>query len=119
MTTAKLSVVKPGPTGPKPARKLGEHGMNLWRAIMSEYVIDDAVGIETLTSACQETDRAESLSEQIARDGELIQSERGMREHPALRHQLAARAFVARQLARLGLDVEPLKPIGRPPGGRR
>ena len=86
---------------------------------MSEVVIDDASGLETLNSACQQLDTAELLREQIDRDGHVIQTATGIREHPALRHELAARAFVARQLARLGLDVEPLKPIGRPPGGRR
>jgi hypothetical protein len=38
-----------------------------------------------------------------------------MREHPAMKHELANRAFVVRTLARLGLDVEAVKPIGRPP----
>ena len=28
-------------------------------------------------------------------------------------------AFVVRTLGRLGLDLEPVKPVGRPPGGRR
>jgi hypothetical protein len=33
-----------------------------------------------------------------------------------LRAELANRAFVVRSLARLGLDVEPVRPMGRPPG---
>jgi hypothetical protein len=37
-----------------------------------------------------------------------------MREHPGLKHELAARSFVVRTLARLGLDVEAIKPVGRP-----
>jgi len=32
---------------------------------MSEYQIEDAGGIEMLTAACQQLDRAESLREQI------------------------------------------------------
>jgi hypothetical protein len=37
-----------------------------------------------------------------------------MKEHPLLKHELAARAFVCRTLQRLGLDVEAIKPPGRP-----
>jgi len=112
---AKLSVVASS-TGPKPARTLGKHGTTLWRAIMSEYQIEDSGGIEMLTAACQQLDRAESLREQIDQDGDIIRSKAGLREHPGLKHELAARSFVVRTLARLGLDSEAIKPIGRPPG---
>ena len=38
---------------------------------------------------------------------------------PLLKHELAARAFVVRTLARLGLDLEPVRAgPGRPPGAR-
>jgi hypothetical protein len=52
----------------------------------------------------------------IDRDGELIRGKAGAKEHPLLKHELAARAFVCRTLQRLGLDVEAIKPQGRPPG---
>jgi len=111
---AKLSV-GPVQTGAKPTRTLGKHGTTLWRAIMSEYQIEDSGGVEMLTAACQCLDRAESLREQIDSDGDIIRTKAGMREHPGLKHELAARAFVIRTLARLGLDSEAIKPIGRPP----
>jgi hypothetical protein len=110
----KLSVV-PALTGTKPARTLGNHGTTLWRAIMSEYHIEDSGGIEMLTAACQQLDRAESLREQIDCDGDIIRTKAGLREHPGLKHELAARSFVVRTLARLGLDLEAVKPVGRPP----
>jgi hypothetical protein len=69
-----------------------------------------------LTLACQSLDRAESCRAEIDRDGEIIRSKTGTKEHPLLKHELAARAFVARTLHRLGLDVEPVRPIGRPAG---
>src|SRR5262249_21209165 len=57
-----------------------------------------------------------SLAEQIARDGNVIYSRNGVpRSHPAIRDELAARAFVCRILERLGLNVETIKPPGRPP----
>ena len=43
----------------------------------------------------------------------------GMREHPLLKAELANRAFVCRWLHRLGLNLEVVKPIGRPRGRRR
>src|SRR6476619_1890904 len=100
---AKLSVV-PALTGAKPASTLGKHGTSLWRAVMAEYEIGDAGGIEMRTPACQQLDRAESLRDQIDRDGDIIRSKAGLREHPGLKHELAARSFVVRTLARLGLD---------------
>jgi hypothetical protein len=116
MIKPKLTVVTGDPPSVKPPRKLGKHGTNLWHSIMGEYEIADAGGIEMLASACQSLDRAERCRETIDRDGELIRTKAGMREHPLLKHELAARAFVCRTLQRLGLDVEAVKPQGRPPG---
>ncbi len=112
-----LSLVETG-TKPetKPARKLGEPGMTLWRAVMAEYQIADAGGLEMLCLACQSLDRAEALRSQIDDDGEVIRSKTGLKDHPALKHELAARAFVVKTLHRLGLDVEPIKAVGRPSG---
>ena len=44
----------------------------------------------------------------------------GMKEHPALRAELGCRAFITRNLQRLGLNLEDVKPVGRPlgPGAR-
>jgi hypothetical protein len=54
---------------------------------------------------------------QIDRDGELIPTRSGLKEHPGLKGELANRAFVSRTLQRLGLDVEPVRPdVGRPGG---
>jgi hypothetical protein len=38
-----------------------------------------------------------------------------MKVKKGLREELAGRAFVARTLERLGLNVEAIKPMGRPP----
>src|SRR5262245_9896990 len=94
-----------------PPRKLGETGMNLWRSIQSSYAIDDAGGIEMLLQICEAAQRAEACRAQIEHDGELIRSKAGvLKEHPLLKSELACRSFVVRGLARLGLDVEPLRP---------
>jgi hypothetical protein len=99
-----------------PPRKLGLHGLNLWNSIQSAYRIDDKGGIELLALACQTLDRVESLSEQIRADGEVFRDGIGRpKAHPALRDELAGRAFIARTLERLGVtSVEPDSPPGRP-----
>jgi hypothetical protein len=99
----------------KPSRPLGKHGMALWSAVTGEYGIEDAGGVEMLTQACQSLDRAEELAVAIKRDGAIIRSKGIIRDHPAIKHELAARSFVVRTLQRLGLDVEALKGVGRPP----
>jgi hypothetical protein len=81
---------------------------------MSEYRIEDTGGIELLAQACAALDRAEALSAAIDQDGAVIRTESGPRSHPAVKDELACRAFVARPLERLGLNVEAIKPPGRP-----
>ena len=43
MAKPKLTLIEPGT---KPARKLGRCGTDVWRAIMADYEIADAAGIE-------------------------------------------------------------------------
>ena len=112
---AKLKVVSNTPsTLPEPPRKLGKVGFSLWQDVQREYHIADAGGIELLAQACAALDRAESLREQIDRDGEIVRTKTGLKDHPGLKHELANRAFLTRAIARLGLDVEPVRPVGRP-----
>jgi hypothetical protein len=104
-------------TGPQPSRNLGEHGLKLWNAIVSEYEVGDCSGIELLTQACQACDRAEALAAHVAEDGEIVRTPTGIKAHPAIREELACRGFVVRTLQKLGLNYEPLRSApGRPPG---
>jgi hypothetical protein len=109
----------PAPTANQPPRPLGHHGLKLWASICAEYQIEDPGGRELLCLACESLDRASSLREAIARDGEMIRSKSGMRENPALKVELACRAFIVRTLVRLGLNIAdpPLREPGRPPHG--
>ena len=68
--------------------------------------------------ACAAVDRVEALAERINADGEVILVRGLPKPHPALREELSARSFVVRTLERLGLNLEAIKPIGRP-GGRQ
>jgi hypothetical protein len=113
----KLRVVTGDASGNKPARKLGKHGAVLWRDVMAEYDIQDVGGLALLGSACASLDRAESCKAQIDRDGEMIRGKAGPREHPLLKHELAARAFMVKTLRTLGINIEgAARPgPGRPP----
>ena len=115
--TTKLKVVRSA-TGNEPPRTLGDHGKNLWNRIVSEYDVSDAGGRELLLLACQSLDRAEALREQIDREGEVQKIKGVLRDHPALKHELQNRSFIAKALARMGLNLEvPVRPVGRPPIG--
>jgi hypothetical protein len=115
--TTKLKVLS-GATGHEPPRSLGQHGKNLWNRIVAEYDVSDAGGRELLTLACQALDRAETLREEIDREGEVQKVKGVLRDHPALKHELQNRSFIAKALARMGLNLEvPVRPVGRPPIG--
>jgi hypothetical protein len=102
---------------PDPPRPLGAAGMQLWRSIQGEYNIGDAGGIAMLLVGCQAFDRAERLRAQIDTHGEVVHLRNGsIRSHPSLRDEVAARAQVMRCLEKLGLNLEPIKSVGRPPG---
>jgi P27 family predicted phage terminase small subunit len=116
---AKLTVIegKSAADCLKPPPTLGKTGLSLWNRVQQEYAISDVGGLETLFQTCAAADRAGELSAQIDRDGAVIRTPNGsLREHPALRGEMAARSFICRTLARLGITLEPLKPVGRPPG---
>jgi hypothetical protein len=101
---------------PDPPRPLGPAGMAMWRSIQAEYNIQDQGGVTMLQIGCQAFDRAERLRTCIDADGEVIHVRGVPRAHPALRDEVAARAQVMRCLEKLGLNLEPIKQIGRPPG---
>jgi hypothetical protein len=109
-----LTMFDPISSTPQPPRKLGDHGSSLWQSIQSEYKIDDAAGIEFLTQCCEASDQIAKLAERIAEDGEVIETENGPKVHPALKEQLAHRSFIVRTLRALGLNLEPVRSVGRP-----
>jgi hypothetical protein len=68
--------------------------------------------------ACLASDRAEALRARIDEDGETIPTRTGVRVHPGIKDELAARRFVCRVLRQLGVVDEPVGRIGRPSGPR-
>jgi len=113
-----LSVIHAEPLADlmQPPAYLGETGGALWRSIQAQYQISDSGGLAMLKLACESADRAPACRQAIDTDGVMIRGRAGPREHPLLKAELGARCFTVRTLQRLGLDVEPIKGIGRPPG---
>lgn len=106
-SAASLAVVPIPParrtvSDPRLPRPLGKHGAALWRDITAEYRIDSAAACQLLYEACAARDRAEACRERIETEGVVGD---GGREHPLVKHELAARAFTARVLQRLELEL--------------
>jgi hypothetical protein len=114
----KLTVVAPlpAPEHPDPPGKLGETGMALWRAVTTNYAFDDPGSTEILFQCCAASDRAAECQRIIDQEGTVVKTRNGPRAHPLLRDELANRAFAVRALGKLGLDLEPIRGMGRPPG---
>ena len=119
MSKKPLTVVSGAlPTIIEPPATLGPAGSRLWRSVLGQYDIKDAGGLAILEDACASRDNATGMAEIIATEGRMIRGKTGRREHPLIKHETAARALTARLLARLGLDVEPVRPSsGRPSRG--
>jgi len=83
-------------------------------SIQSEYKIDDAAGIELLAQVCECADRIGCLAERIDADGEVIETKAGPKVHPAVKEELAGRNFIVKTLQKLGLNLEPVRAVGRP-----
>jgi hypothetical protein len=69
-----------------------------------------------LAQICAATDRVQALADQIDAEGATVLVRGVAKPHPLLRDELQNRAFITRNLQRLGLLSEPINPVGRPPG---
>ena len=71
-----------------------------------------------LAQACAGSDLAEQLHDEVDRDGAVVRIRGAVRAHPAVKDEIAARAFVVRTLIKFGLNFEPVRSTaGRPGGG--
>jgi hypothetical protein len=120
-TKPALNLFDPESSIPSPPRQLGQHGMNLWSGVLSEFNIQDRAGLELLAQACACVDRAEALAAQCEADGVVLVSGSGMtKSHPAIKDEITCRTACVRILEKLGVTREELRPtVGRPPKGWR
>jgi hypothetical protein len=66
----------------------------LWNTVQSEYAITDCGGVELPMQAWLAADRAQALADVIKTDGARIITKTGIKDHPCLKHELAARSFI-------------------------
>jgi hypothetical protein len=112
MTVAELKV-RPNPSAP-PA-DLAPKERALWRRLVDEYQLADGPAIVLLEQLCRNLQLARECREIIEVEGKLVSG----KEHPLLRVWRDADKVAHQALRSLNFDLEPLKAIGRPPGGRR
>ena len=104
------SIPPPTPEG------LDATGLQLWQQHVTMFEWDDPTALQTLLEACFAIQRAARCRRLIDEQGEVSRTKAGLKAHPLLREETAARALGCRLLARLGTDLEPIKALGRPPG---
>jgi hypothetical protein len=117
--SATLKLIPSHPAAPSvpPPAGLDEYGAALWTEVTSVFEWDDPSSYRVLAQAAFAAQRAERCRRLIDEQGEMLRVGKTLRSHPLLRDEVANRALCCRLLARLGMDVEPIKGIGRPPGG--
>ena len=99
------------PTAPK---HLSRAGKAWWNRIVRGWDLDDSA-LLILQAALESFDRSTQAAAVIAAEGLF----RDGKPHPACRVERDARSAMLTALKQLHLDLEPVGPVGRPPGGRR
>ena len=102
-----------GPSG------LGSAGREFYRRVQEEFGISDSGGLELLSQASFAIDRADACRLQVAKEGQTIATKSGMKPHPLIQSETAARSLAVRCIAALGIALEPVKPMGRPSNSTR
>lgn len=102
----------------KTPESLSAPGKQMFNAIMEEYHIDDSVGLKFLQSACEAYEFVQTCQKQIKADGPMITDGEKQKIHPMVAAMRDTRSAMLQNLKALNCDLEPLKDIGRPKGGR-
>ena len=97
------------PSVSPPPADLGPAGKKLWLELIKDFTLETSSEVQQLYEACVMEDRAVQLRARI--DAEGVMPETLRRDHPLLKHELAARAFVVRTLA----NLFPPTPVEKPP----
>lgn len=101
---------------PAPPRHLREPGRDLWRTVVTDFVLQEH-HLRVLLAACEARDRAASCREAIDSEGATVTDRWGQtKSHPLLAAERDSRAAFLAALRDLGLDIVPAGKPGRPPG---
>ena len=97
--------------------RLSDAARTLWQRLRDDFEIEDAHGQHLLTTACESYDRMTEAQALIREHGVCIRDRFGvLKANPACQIERDSRAGMLTALKALRLDIEPLGPIGRPPG---
>ncbi len=92
---------------PKPPSHLSKAAKRGWRALQSEYSIDDGAGLFLLNIVMESWDQAQAAREIMVREGYVIENDStgNKRAHPAAAVLKEARQSMLKALAMLNLDI--------------
>ncbi len=92
---------------PRAPAGLGASGRGLWRAVQSEFELDEPEST-ILREACRTADSLDALQAQLDNDGVMSESSQGARVHPALVELRQQRVTLARLFAALAMPSDGL-----------
>jgi P27 family predicted phage terminase small subunit len=101
---------------PKAPKGLSAEARKWWRTITSEYDLGESSYL-LLLSAMECFDRMRAAQVVIEVEGLTVEDRNGrVAAHPCVGIERDARAGLLRNLKAMGLDMEPINPVGRPAG---
>ncbi|MBK0400643.1 P27 family phage terminase small subunit [Limibaculum sp. M0105] len=99
----------------KPPKHLSKEAASWWRSLIAEYEISDVAGLTLVTTAAECLDRMRAAQDAIRKHGEVIEDRYGsVKTNPACSLEKDSRNGLLAALKALNLDLEPVKPRGRP-----
>lgn len=101
-----------------PPEHLSAEAKSLWKSILVEWDFsDDPVALRILESALEHFDTKRVMQDVLHREGRVIRDRFDKPKiHPAVDAERKADAAMRAAFGSLGLELEPIKGIGRPPG---
>jgi hypothetical protein len=106
-----MTVTKLKPKHPEPPGYLDAVERLLWERLISEFAIDDSGGLVLLEQLCRSLQLVRRCREEIATAGLMPDG----KAHPLLAPLRDAEKQASTALRQLGLNSEPVRPVGRPP----
>ena len=89
-------------------RHLSAESKRIFKALVTEYSIQDEAGLRILQAALEARDRATKARKQIDKDGMvLLDKFKQVRQHPLLANERDSRHAFLAGLRCLNLDLEP------------
>lgn len=103
---------------PKPPSGLRTSGRALWRAVLTDYDLDEHETV-LLREACRTADSLDALQAVLDAEGVMSESSQGVRTHPALTELRQQRVTFARLLTALRVPQGEEDGRGQSRGGIR